>query len=64
MSKQPTQLLSYTDAAAMLGMPLGTLMSMVSRQQIPHRRLGKRIVKFDLAELERWIDSKRVPAKE
>jgi excisionase family DNA binding protein len=52
-------LLSYTQAAAKLAVPVGTLRAMVSRKRVPHIRLGPRVVKFDEAELDRWIESCR-----
>lgn len=50
----------YPEAARLLGIPLGTLYSMVSRRQVPHIRLGPRLVVFSKDELETWIDARRV----
>lgn len=55
-------LLSYEQAARLLGVPVGTLRSMVSRRQVPHIRLTARIVKFDPVDLEAVIASRRVLA--
>lgn len=52
--------LSYRDAAQMLGIPIGTLRSMVCRRQVPHIRISPRIVVFDVAALEAWIAARRV----
>jgi len=41
--------LNYRDAARMLGIPVGTLRSMVCRRQVPHIRMSARIVVFDVA---------------
>lgn len=57
-----SDLLDYAQAARRLGVPVGTLRSLVSRHQIPHVRLSPRIVRFDPDELASWIAAKRVPA--
>jgi excisionase family DNA binding protein len=56
-------LLDYEGAATLLGVKISTLRNMVSRGQVPHIRLAARIVKFDPAELERWVDKCRQPAE-
>lgn len=56
-----TRLLNYTEAAAYLSMPEGTLRSLVCRRQIPHVRITARMVKFDPGDLDAWINSHRVP---
>ena len=53
--------INYAGAAAHLGIPLGTLRSMVCRRQVPHIRISARIVVFELTELDAWIDAHRVP---
>lgn len=50
----------YRAAAAFIGVPLSTLYSMVCRKQIPHIRLGGRLVVFSRAELETWMNERRV----
>jgi excisionase family DNA binding protein len=63
LAELPTRrLLSYPEAAAYLGVPVGTLRSMVSRRQVAHVRLSARVVKFDLADLDAMIAARRVPA--
>lgn len=52
-----TGLITYKEAAALLGLKDGTLYAMVSRKSIPHVRLSPRIVRFDRAELEAWISA-------
>lgn len=52
--------LNYREAARMLGIPIGTLRSMVCRRQVPHIRISPRIVVFDVAALEAWIAARRV----
>jgi excisionase family DNA binding protein len=58
------EMLGYHDAAAMLGVPVGTVYAWVARRRIPHVRLGPRLVRFRRAELERWIEARHVPALE
>jgi excisionase family DNA binding protein len=53
-------LLTYSDAATLLRLPVGTLHAMVSQRRIPHVRLGPRLVRFVEAELLAWIESRRV----
>jgi excisionase family DNA binding protein len=57
-------LLTYAQAATQLGLKPGTLYSMVSRKEIPHIRLGPRLVRFDEDDLCRWIESCRVSREE
>ena len=54
------ELLTYKAASRLLGLRIGTLYSMVSRREIPHVRLGRRIVRFDPNELTEWINARRV----
>lgn len=56
-------LLTYLEAAALLGLPLGSLYSMVHQRRIPHIRLGPRLVRFRRSEVEAWLDSHAVPAR-
>lgn len=55
---------TYQEAATFLAMPLNTLYSLVHRKVIPHVRISDRMVKFDLDDLERWIDSHRQCAED
>ena len=55
-----TPRLNYREAARLLGIPVGTLRSMVCRRQVPHIRISPRIVVFDVAALEEWIAARRV----
>lgn len=61
---QMPEMLSYRDAARMLGVPVNTVYSWAARRQIPHVRLSARVVRFRRAELERWIEARYVPAVE
>jgi excisionase family DNA binding protein len=57
----PQGLLSYHTLSRLFGVPVGTLYSWVSKRQIPHIRFGRRYVRFDIAEIQRWISERRVP---
>lgn len=48
-------------AAQRIGSTPGTVRSLVSRGQIPHIRLGKRMVRFSLRDLDAWIAQRRQP---
>ncbi|MDQ3364057.1 MAG: helix-turn-helix domain-containing protein [Myxococcota bacterium] len=52
--------LNYREAARLLGIPVGTLRSMVCRRQVPHIRISPRVVVFDVIVLETWIAARRV----
>jgi excisionase family DNA binding protein len=45
----------YAAAAEYIGIPTGTLRSLVYRRRVPHIRLGPRLVRFDLAAVDRWL---------
>lgn len=55
-----TARLNYREAARLLGIPVGTLRSMVCRRQVPHIRISPRVVVFDVAALDEWIALRRV----
>jgi excisionase family DNA binding protein len=55
------QHLSYTEAAALTGLPLGTLYALVAQRRIPHVRLGPRLVRFSRTQLEAWLSEHAVP---
>lgn len=45
----------YNACSAWLGgVAIGTLRAWVSRGEIPHHRLGPRLVYFERSEVERW----------
>ncbi|MBT3980051.1 MAG: helix-turn-helix domain-containing protein [Bacteriovoracaceae bacterium] len=63
--KEIGKLIGYKEAAEFLGLPLGTMYSMVHRNEIPHYRISKRLVRFSVEALRDWIschgiDEKRV----
>jgi excisionase family DNA binding protein len=57
------RLITYEAAAEYLGIPIGTLRSMVCRKQIPYVRLSARVVRFELAVLDAVIEERRVDAE-
>lgn len=54
------ELLGYPEAAARLGLHVGTLRSMVHRRLIPHVRLAPRIVRFATRDIAEYISARRV----
>jgi excisionase family DNA binding protein len=57
-------LLTYADVEARTSLARGTLQSMVSRRQVPHVRLGRRLVRFPRLALEAWLTDHFVPAND
>ncbi len=55
-------LIGYKDAAALLGLPIGTVYALVSQRRIPHVRLGRRLVRFRRRDLQLWIQERGVAA--
>jgi excisionase family DNA binding protein len=53
-------MMGYKDAAEFLGLPLGTLYSLVSARRIPHVRYGTRLVRFEREALVAWQAARRV----
>lgn len=56
-------LLNYSEAAARLGLRLPTLYALVAQRRVPHVRMGRRLIRFDPAELDAWVDRSRVDAR-
>lgn len=54
------EILDYRAAAKVTGLPAGTLRALVCRKQIPHYRIGKRLVRFKQSELEQWLRDRHV----
>jgi excisionase family DNA binding protein len=50
--------LNVQEAANYLGLPKQTLYQLTSVREIPHKKLGKRLV-FITAELDEWVASKQ-----
>ncbi len=60
------QLLTYQEAAKLLGMKVSTLYSLVFHRKVPHIRLTGKMVRFSDQELSAWVQASRVepaPAK-
>ena len=55
-----SKLLSYSQAAEILGIHAGTLRRWVANVRIPHLKIG-RTVRFDHDELTQWIRSQSIP---
>jgi excisionase family DNA binding protein len=60
MEVHDMELCGYKEAAVFLGVPIGTLCAWVNQKRVPHIRLGRRAVRFDLERLRSWIASKRI----
>ena len=56
------RLLTYAEMEALTGIKRNTLYAMVSKKQIPHVRLSRRIVRFREDEVRRWISLYDVPS--
>ena len=59
-SGEPGDLVGYSEAAAILGVPVGTLYAWVHHRRVPHVRLGPRLVKFSRVGLGRWLAERAV----
>ena len=57
------ELLSYAEAARLLGMAKGTLYSLVHERRVPHVRFGSRLVRFSKRALEVWVSERSVVCK-
>lgn len=56
------RLLDAADAANYLGTTEIALRTKVQRREIPFVRVGKRSIRFDVRQLDRWIDEHTVEA--
>ncbi len=54
------KLLSIEELSTLLGITKSTLYSWTSRKIIPHRKLGRRIVRFEESEIMDWLSRKSV----
>lgn len=59
---EPTEvdLVTYPEAADLLGVQLSTLYSLVHAKRVPHVRIGPRFVRFSRRALQAWIGSHTV----
>jgi excisionase family DNA binding protein len=56
------ELLTAAEAAKLLTIPVSTLQEHTRRGLIPHLRIG-RAVRYDAADLARWLESVKQPMK-
>ena len=57
--KEARRRINYKAAAVYLGIKVSTLYGLVHRRLVPHLRLSTRLVVFDTADLDRWLDERR-----
>lgn len=50
------RLLTVKQLAAYLNFPRSTIYAMVQQKQIPFRRFGKKIIRFDKKDIDKWVD--------
>ena len=50
------RLLTAKQLSVYIGFPLSTIYAMVERGEIPYKRFGKKSIRFDKKEIDRWID--------
>lgn len=62
MTEKKTQYLTYAELSEATNLPVGTLYHRVAKKQIPHVRLGRRLVRFDSDEIARWLKAQEVTA--
>lgn len=62
-NKTDNDFIGYAEAAELLGVPRGTLYSLVHRRRIPHFRLSSRWVRFSQPELISWMSNHQVAEK-
>ncbi|MFC1621698.1 helix-turn-helix transcriptional regulator [Candidatus Omnitrophota bacterium] len=57
------RLIDIKEVSERLGVKVSTIYSWVHQKQIPYIKMG-RLVKFDLLELDNWIQGKKVAVEE
>lgn len=55
------RLMNVNDAAAYLGLTVGTIYHLVSECRIPVIRLSKRCIRFRVEALDQWLEEKTEP---
>ncbi len=63
LEMRPKRFLNVRDLCNYLEIEINTVYSWVYQKKIPYLKIG-RLVKFDKQEIDRWIDSKRVPVSD
>lgn len=56
--------LTYQQVATYLNVKIGTVYSWVARGEIPHVRLGRRVVRFPKAEIQKWMAARLMPCRD
>lgn len=56
-------MMTYAEASVYLAIKVGTLRGLVCRKQIPHVRLGGRLVRFERDKLDAWVAAHAVPVQ-
>lgn len=59
MMNKSQKYLTYTQVSEYLNLPIGTVYYLVHKKSIPHVRLGKKLVRFDISEIQSWIDTSK-----
>jgi excisionase family DNA binding protein len=54
--------MDVAEVAAYLNRTIPAVRSMVYRQELPHIRISERSVRFDPADIDRWLDARKVAA--
>lgn len=57
-------IITYEQAARILGIKVNTLYSLVSLRKVPHLRLGPRLVRFSRTALSEWLAAHAVQPAE
>ena len=57
-----SKMINYEKVSKLIGVNVNTIYSMVHKGQIPFYRLSKRLVMFNVDEIEAWMASKKVEA--
>jgi excisionase family DNA binding protein len=52
--------LTYKEVAELLNVKVGTVYSWVARSEIPHVRLGRRVVRFPREQVQQWLAARLV----
>lgn len=50
------RLLSVKQLAQYMSLPVSSVYAMVGKKQIPFKRFGKKTIRFDRREIDKWID--------
>ena len=58
-----TKLLTANEVAAHIGLSVKSVRRLTSQQLLPVLKLGKRRVMYDPKDIERWLDTCRIPER-